>query len=191
MLIFLPFGVDIAYDLGEIKTLINTPYTRGEMLVYISTSIGVIVALLAIFISILQNQPKIALTRERSTELDSNLKSTGKIIEQLSIRNKSAVEIQIKSVGFMSYDKHKVKKDNLKCMFNSIKYNLPRNLKGYSKEVFIFDEKPLSKMLKNWGNVLSENNLANKVVYYVELSNGIIIIKRNKNDDIYLKLEEK
>ena len=191
LILSLPFVIDALYNLGETYPLIVLSFTRAEMLSYISSILGLLIALLAIIISILQGQPKIEITKEIALIQDSDFNSLGNTFYTISVRNKSAIEVEIKNIGLISKNKLKGRKDCLIYIFNPLKHNLPRTLKGYSKETIVFDTEPLDDKLIEWGKNLKKQNLSLKTIYFVELSNGEYIKKRYKSDDLFLKQEEK
>ncbi|HCS10324.1 MAG TPA: hypothetical protein DIV40_02600 [Clostridiales bacterium] len=182
--ILFPFLIFVFYKIGSIYPIITLPYSESEILTYITAVIGIFIGLAALLISLLQNEPKVKISRTRRI-FESSLKYT----ECVEIRNESAILVTIINVGMIS--QHKRNKRKLMYTFSPNTIGSPFIIQAYSKQVLSFGPGELHEKITAFKHELIQNGYkANKVIYYVELESGNIIEHESNVDKIYLNLQE-
>ena len=162
----LPFVIEVLYRIGKKHPLIIMGYSQGEILTYIAAVTGVLISMIAIFVSMSANEPKFKISYART--LDDN--------------NQNAIFIQI--FNDSNYDCNVL----TFCFINKAHNHRINICKGFCVPARGYVEKVIEtkELRKKYDCIASKE----KGKVYIEISYGI-----NRNwylptSDILLYLEE-
>lgn len=177
--LLMPFIIDWLYKVGETSPIIVLPFSPSDMLSYCAATLGIAISLLALFIALSENDPKIKI--KPSTFIISGEPSQVGI----EIINEGSNELQISDIGLIS--PKKIKGQRLLYIFGPIE-QYPKRIPAFDTIKVGYAPSELHKKITDFKESIEQHqSKMNKVIYYVRLSNGIYIEYKSKCDQIYLK----
>lgn len=100
-ILLIPFIIGGLYIIGEKYPIIVLPFSPGEMLTYWATAFSLIISLIALFVALSANDPKIKIRRIASQIPD------GSIVTGIEIINENEYPLLVSGVGLISPKKLK------------------------------------------------------------------------------------
>lgn len=191
-LIVLPFVVANSYKLGETITIISLPFSKGEILSYITAAMGVSISIVALFVAISVSNPDIQIKRQAEVEFimdDKGPHRVGNIQQGLSITNKSPVEVSIVQIGFISKKKAQKRNKRLMAQLAPDKdMNFPIKIQPFDSVSVCYDSEKFFNCIYKFGKMMEENDCkTNDVIFYVKLACGEIFEFKSKDDCVFFE----
>lgn len=160
--LLLPFAIELIYDVGEIYPLYYTRYSASDILSYVATVIGLAISVVAIILSLQNNELHIKIKHSHAFTKDDKEAIYYEII------NDSLFDCKILSFELAN------KKSNHHC---KVFWKPPFNIKAKNSYYEIVDIESVRKHYE----LVAESNPKGKVYYYIRTS---------LNQNIYLSVDE-
>ena len=166
-----PFLIEFLYDIGENHPIIITNYEQSDVLSYATTSIGLVISLIALYISIGTSVPDFSV-RHALTENEEGL------AVYIELYNNSQHDYEIQGFELCSGGKRMSRVSISRCE--------PFILKSKTCKVFEVSIERMKKYLQ----YVSKTNNAKNVKYEIALSIGKSIYIKTGDLSHYLELGE-
>lgn len=159
--LLLPFAIDFIYDIGETHTIIYTRYSASDILSYVATVIGLTISVIAIILSLKNNEVHIKIKHSHTFTKDDKEAIYYEII------NDSLFDCKIISFELAN------KKGKHYC---KVFRKPPFNIKAKNSYYEVVDIESVKKHYKS----VAKSNPKGKVYYYIRTS---------LNQNLYLSID--
>ena len=159
--LFLPFVIDFIYDIGSMHPIVYTRYSASDILSYVATVIGLIISVIAIIMSLRNNELHIKIKHSHTCTKDDKEAIYYEII------NDSLFDCRIISFELAN------KKGKHHC---KVFWKPPFNVKAKNSYYEIVDIESVRKYYES----VAKSNPKGKVYYYIRTS---------LNQNIYLSVD--